>query len=375
MKKEVYLDYNSTTPIDPRVKEKYLEALEIFGNPSNVYKYGRDAKKQLEQSRKTIAEIFNVDKNTIIFTCGGTMANNISIFGLSKVYGKEKRHIICSMIEHPSCLNTVRELERSGYKVTYLPVDRYGVVRLDILEKSITSETFLIVCMAVNNETGSIQPIEEIAKLAREKNILFHCDSVQVVGKEKINLDNVEVTTFSASAHKFYGPKGVGFLYLREGVKLGPIIFGGHQEREIFPGTENLPSIISMAYALELSYLNIEEEKKREYKIKNMIYENLINMYPNLKLNGSFDKCVANTLNVSFVGKLNTEIINKLDNLGVYAGTGSACKTSEDTPSHVLLAMGLSKIEYQGAVRISIGRFTKEEDVPEIIEAFREAIK
>lgn len=374
MKEQIYLDYNSTTPIDQRVKEKYFEALEIFGNPSNIYKYGREAKKQLEQSRKTIADILNINKDTIIFTCGGTMSNNISILGLSKTYGREKKHILCSMIEHPSCLNTVKYLEKSGYKVTYVPVDSDGIVRLDLLKKSITSETFLIVCMAVNNETGSIQPIEEIANIAKEKNLLFHCDGIQAVGKEKIDLNNGKVTTFSASGHKFYGPKGVGLLYIRDGINLEPIIFGGHQERELFPGTENLPSIIAMSYALELCYLNIEEEKKREYKIKSMIYEGLKNIYPDLKLNGSFDKCVANTLNISFVGKTNIEIVNKLDDSGIYVSTGSACKTGEDTPSHVLLAMGLSKGEYQGAIRISIGRFTKEEDVPVIINAFKEVL-
>lgn len=375
MRKDIYLDYNSTTPIDPKVKEKYIESLDIFGNPSNIYKYGRDAKKELELSRKIIADILNANKQEIVFTSGGTISNNIAISGLVKAYGKEKRHILCSMIEHPSCLNTIKSLEKNGYKITFIPCDADGVIDLNFLEKSITNDTFIIVCMAVNNETGAIQPIEEIAKLATSKNILFHCDGVQMVGKEKINLSRLGVTTFSASSHKFYGPKGVGFLYIRDGVRIEPIIFGGHQEKSIFPGTENLPSIIAMSYALKLADENLDQEKKRELKIKRLIYEGLKNIYPDIKLNCSFEKSIHNTLNISFIGKLNTEIVNKLDNLGIYVGTGSACKTGFDEPSHVLLAMGLSKKEYQGAIRISVGRFTEEEDVQEIIKSFEDALK
>jgi len=370
----IYLDYNSTTPIDPRIKDKYLEYLEYFGNPSNVYKIGRESKKLLDNARKKIADILNCDKDEIVFTSGGTSANNIALFGLAKSYGVEKKEILCSTIEHPSCLNTVKELSKRGYRVNYIPVDFDGVVRFDILKSMISKDTFLIVCMYINNETGSIQPIEEISKLAEERGILFHCDAVQAVGKRKINLNSINISTLSSSGHKFYAPKGVGFLYVKRGINIYPLMFGGHQERGLFPGTENLTSILAMADALEIAYDEMNNETIRELEIKRELYKSLREIYPELKLNGSFDKTVENTLNVSFVGKVNSKIVEKLDSLGVYAGTGSACKGGGEEPSHVLLAMGLSKKEYEGAIRISIGRFTKREEIKIITQCFKETI-
>lgn len=373
-KNEIYLDYNSTTPIDPRVKEKYLEYLDIFGNPSNIYKYGRDAKNLLESARKKVAQLLGVTKEEIVFTSGGTMSNNIALFGLAKTYGGVKKHILCSMVEHPSCLNTVRQLSNMGFSITYLPVDADGVVRLDFLEKNIKNDTFLIVCMAVNNETGSIEPVEEISEIAKKYGLLFHCDAVQAVGKTNIDLNKLNISTLSSSAHKFYGPKGVGFLYINKKVNVAPILFGGHQERALFPGTENLVSILALADALEIAYAELEEETKKEKEIKKMIYDGLKEIYSPIKINGNFEKTIHNTLNISFIGKINTEIADRLDDLGIYVGTGSACKTGSDEPSYVLLAMGLSKKEYQGAIRISTGRFTKKEDVADVIKKFKEVL-
>lgn len=374
MKEIIYLDYNSTTPVDPRIKEKIKEYLDYFGNPSNVYKIGRESKKLLDNARKKVADILNCDKDEIIFTCGGTMANNLALFGLAKSYGHGKKEILCSIVEHPSCLNTVKELSRMGYKVSYIPVDSDGVVKIDILEKMINKNTFLIVLMAINNETGTIQPIEEVAKIAEKQGILFHCDAVQALGKRKIDLSKINISTLSSSGHKFYAPKGVGFLYLKKGINLSPTIFGGHQEREIFPGTENLTSILAMADALEIAYDELETETKKDWEIKKELYKGLKEIYPALKLNGSFEKTVENTLNISFTGKENTKILDKLDDLGIYVGTGTACKGSGEEPSHVLLAMGLSKKEYTGAIRISIGRFTRKEHVAFTIQAFKEVL-
>lgn len=371
----IYLDYNSTTPVLPEVIDTYKESLEQFGNPSNVYKIGREAKKRLEECRREIAEIIGAEKDEIVFTSGGTISNNLSLQGLSLAYGVKKKGILCSMIEHSSVINTINALSKRSFKASFIPVDKDCIVQLDALKRMINDDIFLIACMWANNETGAIQPIYEISEIIKGKNIFFHCDAVQVVGKIKINMKELNISTLSASAHKFYGPKGVGFLYVNKKVKLLPILFGGHQEREIFPGTENLPGIVAMTKALSIVEKEREKEALREKTLKERFFSILQSIYPKIKLNSHFDKCLPGTLNVSFVGKNNSDIMMKLDEKCVYVGKGSACKTGEDKPSHVLLAMGLKKEEYEGAIRISFGRFFREEDLDKLKKAFVEVLQ
>ena len=375
----IYLDNNATTPLEPRVAEKMISFLkEHFGNPSSLYPIGREVKEMIEEAREEIAKVIGANKNEIIFTGSGTEADNFALRGILDAY-PNKNEIITSSIEHPAIMSTCQYLEKKGFKVTYLPVDEYGVVDLNVLEDSITDKTALISIMHANNEIGTIQPIEEISKIARRKGVLLHTDAVQTLGKIEVNVDKLGVDLLSISAHKIYGPKGVGALYIRKGVKISPLIYGGHQERLLRAGTENTIGIIGFGEAAKIIREKGNKDLKRIEKLANMLKEGIEKNIPKVKFNGHPEKRVKSTLNFSFIGLEGEAILLALATKGIYVSTGSACSEGSEETSHVLSAIGLRPEIARSSIRFSLGRFNTEEDIkvvlkelPEIIAKLRE---
>jgi len=375
----IYLDNNATTPLEPRVAEKMISFLkEHFGNPSSLYPIGREVKEMIEEAREEIAKVIGANKNEIIFTGSGTEADNFALRGILDAY-PNKNEIITSSIEHPAIMSTCQYLEKKGFKVTYLPVDEYGVVDLKVLEDSITDKTALISIMHANNEIGTIQPIEEISKIARRKGVLLHTDAVQTLGKIEVNVDKLGVDLLSISAHKIYGPKGVGALYIRKGVKISPLIYGGHQERLLRAGTENTIGIIGFGEAAKIIREKGNKDLKRIEKLANMLKEGIEKNIPKVKFNGHPEKRVKSTLNFSFIGLEGEAILLALATKGIYVSTGSACSEGSEETSHVLSAIGLRPEIARSSIRFSLGRFNTEEDIkvvlkelPEIIAKLRE---
>ncbi len=375
----IYLDNNATTPLEPRVAEKMIDFLkEHFGNPSSLYPIGRKVKEMIEEAREEIAKVIGANKNEIIFTGSGTEADNFALRGILDAY-PNKNEIITSSIEHPAIMSTCQYLEKKGFKVTYLPVDEYGVVDLNALEDSITDKTALISIMHANNEIGTIQPIEEISKIARKKGVLLHTDAVQTLGKIEVNVDKLGVDLLSISAHKIYGPKGVGALYIRKGVKISPLIYGGHQERLLRAGTENTIGIIGFGEAVRIIREKEKKDLKRIEKLADMLKGGIEKNIPKVKFNGHPEKRVKSTLNFSFIGLEGEAILLALATKGIYVSTGSACSEGSEETSHVLSAIGLRPEIARSSIRFSLGRFNTEEDIkvvlkelPEIIAKLRE---
>ncbi|MCP2520834.1 cysteine desulfurase NifS [Candidatus Aminicenantes bacterium AC-708-M15] len=375
----IYLDNNATTPLEPSVAEKMINFIrEHFGNPSSLYPIGRKVKEMIEEAREEIAKVIGASKNEIIFTGSGTEADNFALRGILDAY-PNKNEIITSSIEHPAIMSTCQYLEKKGYKVTYLPVDEYGVVDLNVLEDSITDKTALISVMHANNEIGTIQPIEEISKIAKRKGVLLHTDAVQTLGKIDVNVDKLGVDLLSISAHKIYGPKGVGALYIRKGVKICPLIHGGHQERLLRAGTENTIGIIGFGEAARIIREKGKKDLKRIEKLADMLKEGIEKNIPKVKFNGHPEKRVKSTLNFSFIGLEGEAILLALATKGIYVSTGSACSEGSEETSHVLSAIGLRPEIARSSIRFSLGRFNTEEDIktvlkelPEIIAKLRE---
>jgi cysteine desulfurase len=367
--RKIYLDHNATTPVHPEVLKEMEEALElIYGNPSTLYTLGREAKVKLEEARDRVANLIGAKKEEIVFTSGGTEANNLVIFGIVKAYRKEGNHIITSKIEHDSVLNAYKALERDGFDITYLPVDSYGMVNPDDLNKAIRSDTILISIMHSNNETGTIQPIEEMAKIARNKGIPFHTDAVQSIGKIKVNVEDLGVNLLSMASHKIYGPKGIGALYIKKGTRLQPILYGGHQEKGYRPGTENIPGIVGFGKATELAFRDTDAERLKG--LRDRLYNSLNESIGLIRLNGHPTERLPNTLNISIEFVEGEGMVLALDDLGIFAGTGSACATATLEASHVLAAMGVPAQLAHCALRFSLGRGTKDEDIDYVIEVF-----
>jgi cysteine desulfurase len=361
------------------VAEKMINFIrEHFGNPSSLYPIGRKVKEMIEEAREEIAKVIGASKNEIIFTGSGTEADNFALRGILDAY-PNKNEIITSSIEHPAIMSTCQYLEKKGYKVTYLPVDEYGVVDLNVLEDSITDKTALISVMHANNEIGTIQPIEEISKIAKRKGVLLHTDAVQTLGKIDVNVDKLGVDLLSISAHKIYGPKGVGALYIRKGVKICPLIHGGHQERLLRAGTENTIGIIGFGEAARIIREKGKKDLKRIEKLADMLKEGIEKNIPKVKFNGHPEKRVKSTLNFSFIGLEGEAILLALATKGIYVSTGSACSEGSEETSHVLSAIGLRPEIARSSIRFSLGRFNTEEDIktvlkelPEIIAKLRE---
>lgn len=382
MKKRIYLDHAATTYLDPRVKkamEKYWS--EDFGNPSAIYHEGRKAKRAIEESRKTISRIINSRPEEIIFTSGGTESNNLAIFGVARLtmsnprHRKSNLHIITTKFEHHSVLNPIKFLEKQGFDVTYLDVGKDGIVEPKDIEKALRPETILISIIYANNEIGTIQPISEIAKIMKNHKAIFHIDACQATGYLDIDVEKLGVDMMTVNGSKIYGPKSVGFLYVKKGTKLSPIMYGGDQEKKLRPGTENVPAIIGLAEAIKL----VDKEKKKEVKrltvLRDYFIGRLTNEIPNIFLNGHPTKRLPNNINISIMGIEGESVVLYLDNLGVSCSTGSACTSDSLEPSHVIMALGGSHELGHSSIRFSLGKRNTKKDIDYIMKILPNIVK
>lgn len=366
--KKIYLDHNATSPVYPEVLEAMLPFYkEAYGNASSIHSFGREARKAVEASRETIAAFIGASPDEIIFTSGGTESDNTAIKGIMEANASKGNHIITSVIEHHAVLNTCKYLEKHGCTVTYLPVDEFGVVSVDELKNAITADTILVSIMHANNETGALQPIEEIGAVTRAKGIIFHSDAVQSLTKVPVDVDKMNVDLLSFSGHKIYAPKGVGVLYKRKGIKMAPLIVGGHHEKNKRAGTENVAGIVGFAKAVEISKRDGAVLNKRIAELRDRLWKGINDNIKKVKLNGHPDKRTPNTLNVSFEYVEGESIILNLDMEGIAVSSGSACASGSLSASHVMLAMGLDHAIAQGSIRFSLGKDNTEEDIDFVI--------
>ena len=371
----VYFDNSATTKTDEEVVKAMLPYLsESYGNPSSIYKIGRDNKKAIEDARQIVAQTLNCDSKEIYFTAGGSESDNTAIRGIAYGYKSKGNHIITSKIEHPAVLETCKQLEKEGFEVTYLNVNENGIVDLEELKKSIKPTTTLITIMFANNEIGTIEPIKEIGEIAKANNVLFHTDAVQAVGSVRIDVKELNIDSLSMSAHKFYGPKGVGALYVRQGVKFEKFVNGGHQERNKRAGTENVPGIVGLGKALEIAYRDLDEHNKKIKELRDYFVESIKEKIPYIKINGDMEKRLPGNSNISFRFIEGEGLLLNLDLKGICASSGSACTSGSLDPSHVLLAIGLPHEIAHGSLRISIGKYNTKEEVDYLIENLVEIV-
>jgi cysteine desulfurase len=357
----IYLDYNATTPLLPEVVEAMLPYLrEHFGNPSSGHPYGRRARRAVDSAREQVASLIGASPEEIVFTSGGTEANNLAIRGATKKL-PQKKHVITSIIEHPATAEPCRLLEQRGWTVSWLPVDSTGRIRPDDVTQSVDEHTALVTIMHANNETGTIQPISETAKIAHDAGAMMHTDAAQSVGKVAVQVDDLGVDLLSIAGHKFYGPKGVGALYTRKGTGLEPILRGANHERGLRPGTENVSSIVGLGAACEIARKSLDQEMLRIQYLRDRFLELLQSEVPGIELNGHVEKRLPTTLNVRFPGVLGSAVLDAAP--GVAASTGSACHEGGESASPVLTAMGLHPDQALGAVRLSLGRATTEKEI------------
>jgi cysteine desulfurase len=370
----IYLDYNATTPLCDAAREAMLPYLDRhFGNPSSVHAAGREARAAIDNARDKLAGLLRVKPNEIVFTSGGTESCNLAVFGLARSYMHRGGHVISARTEHHAVLNAVEHLEKhEGFEVTWLNVSRDGIIDLDHLAAAIRPETSLVSIMTANNETGVIQPMREISRICRERGVLLHSDLVQSFGKIDTDLSLVDAASFAA--HKFYGPKGIGFLFLRSGLSIQPIMFGGAHENERRPGTENVAAIVGMAAAAEWVEQEPEKEQGREKKLRDELWTRIAENVPDAKQNGANAPRLANTLNVSLLGIDSEMLLIALDLEGVCASSGSACMVGSVVASHVLLAMGLPMERARSAVRFSLGKWTTADEIKAAGDAMRKIV-
>lgn len=366
---EVYLDNAATTRLDERVLEKMMPYLTSeYGNASSIYKLGRNNRRVVEIAREKIAKKLNAEPYEIYFTSGGSESDNTAIKGIANAYKTKGNHIITSKIEHPAVLEVCKELEKEGFEVTYIGVDENGIIDLKELESSIKENTILITIMYANNEIGTIEPIKEIGQIAKKHNVYFHADAVQAVGSVKIDVKEMNIDSLSLSAHKFYGPKGIGALYVKKGIRFKKLITGGHQESGKRAGTENVASIVGMSEALELAYLELEEKNNRIKNLKDYYIEEVTKKIPYIKFNGDVNNGLPGTANIAFRYIEGEGLLLNLDNKGIYASSGSACTSDSLEPSHVLLAIGLPHEIAHGSLRVSIGKYNTKEEIDYLID-------
>ena len=371
----IYLDNASTTKLDKRVLDRMLPYLtEEYGNPSAIYKPAKTARKAVEEARATVAKILNCEPTEIYFTASGSESYNTAIKGIARRYRDKGKHIITSKIEHPAVLETCKALEREGFDVTYISVDGNGILDLKELENSIREDTILISVMFANNEIGTLQPVKEIGEIAKRHGVFFHTDAVQAVGSEWIDVKELGIDSLSLSAHKFHGPKGVGALYVKSGVRFERFVDGGHQEKGRRAGTENVAGIVGLAAAMELSYAELQEKNSRVRALRDYYEAEVEKRIPYIKRNGDQKKRLAGTSNISFEFIEGEGLLLNLDLKGICASSGSACTSGSLDPSHVLLAIGLKHEIAHGSLRISIGKYNTKEEIDFLVESLVEIV-
>lgn len=371
-KKIIYMDNAATTPVKPEVLDAMLPYFtEKFGNPSSIYSISSQNKKDITTARETIAKAINTDTANIYFTAGGSESDNWALKATAEAYANKGRHIITSKIEHHAILHTCDYLEKRGYEITYIDVDENGIVDLKQLEEAIRPDTILISIMFANNEIGTIEPIAEIGKIAKEHGVLFHTDAVQAFTQVPIDVEEMNIDMLSASGHKINGPKGIGFLYIRKGVKIRSFVHGGAQERSRRAGTENVPGIIGLAKATEIAVGNMKERTAKEIEVRNHIIERVMNEIPYTRLNGDRERRLPNNINFSFQFIEGESMLIMLDSFGICASSGSACTSGALDPSHVLLAIGLPHEIAHGSLRLTISEDTTMEDADFVVDKLK----
>ena len=370
-----YFDNAATTRTDDEVLKEMLPYFsENYGNPSSIYKLGRTNRRAVEIAREQVAKAINADPNEIYFTAGGSESNNTAIRGIAYAYKQKGNHIITSKIEHPAVLETCKQLEKEGFEVSYIGVDENGIINLEELKSEIKKTTTLISVMFANNEIGTIEPIAEIGKIAKEHNIVFHTDAVQAVGSVKIDVKEMNIDSLSLSGHKLYGPKGIGALYVKKGVRFQKFVNGGHQERNKRAGTENVPGIVGLGKAIELAYQDLDEHNKKIKELRDYYVAEVQKRIPYIKINGDMEKRLPGNSNISFRFIEGEGLLLNLDLKGICASSGSACTSGSLDPSHVLLAIGLPHEIAHGSLRITIGKYNTKEEVDYLLDNLEEIV-
>jgi len=374
--KQIYLDCSATTPVKQEVLDTMLPYFtEVYGNASSIHRFGQEAKSVLDVSRKKIAETIGATPETFYFTGGGSEADNWALKGFMRANRKKGKHLITSKIEHHGILHTCQALEKEGFEVTYLDVDAYGLISLQALEEAIKEDTILISIMFINNEIGTMQPIKEIGELAHKHGVIFHTDAVQAYGNVKIDVNELNIDMMSVSAHKIYGPKGIGGLYIKKGIRIQNLIEGGAQERNRRAGTENIPGIVGFAKAAELADENLEAHRKKLIPMRDKLAEGILKAIPYSKYNGHPTLRHPGNVNICFEFIEGEGLLLLLNAKGIAASSGSACTSGSLDPSHVLLAIGLPHEIAHGSLRLSIGDFTEPEDIDYTIESLVEVVE
>ena len=379
LNKQVYLDYTATTPVSPEVLEAMLPYFsEIYGNPSSVYSFSQKSRDAIEKAREQVANALNADANEIYFTSSGTEADNWALKGVLERMRKAGKgdHLITTKIEHHAILHTANYLEKiNNFKVTYLPVDEYGRVRLEDLKNAVTDKTVLVSIMFANNEVGTIEPVKEIGAFCRENKILFHTDAVQAAAHLDIDVKDLNIDLLSMSAHKMYGPKGIGALYIKSPLKFENFMHGGAQERGRRASTENIAGIVGFGAAMEILKSRLSEDRPRIAKLRDKLIKGILNKIPHAKLNGALgDERLPNNVNFSFIGVEGETLLLDLDMKGICASTGSACSSESLDPSHVLLALGLSHEMAHGSLRFTLGRYSTEDDIDYLLSVLPDIV-
>ncbi len=373
--RKVYMDNGATTQVDEQVLEAMLPFYrELFGNPSSLHSFGREVKKALEEAREKAALAINARPEEIYFTSGGTEADNLAVQGVARALKKKGNHIITSAVEHHAVLDVCKAMEEEGFKVTFLPVDEYGMVSPEAFREAVTEETILASIMLANNEVGTLQPIEEISAITREKGIVLHTDAVQAIGNIPVDVGQLGVDLLSLAAHKFNGPKGVGALYVRRGTQVNKVTYGGGQEKKVRPGTENIPGIVGLGKAIELATADVPGKAAHLTFLRDKLIQGLMKI-GDVKLNGHPEKRLPGNANLSFAFVEGESLLLSLDMKGVAASSGSACTSGSLEPSHVLLAMGMPHETAHGSLRFSLGKYNTEEDVDYVLEVLPEIVE
>jgi len=372
----IYLDYNATTPLDLRVRDSMLRWLSgPPANASSLHAYGQEARRAIDTARLQVALLIGAQPEEIVFVSGGTEANNLAILGAVAARGVSKPHVVTTAIEHQAVLNPCRQVERLGGRVTFVPVDPSGVVQVKAVLEAVSEDTVLVSVMLANNEVGTLQPVGELVRALRGRGVLVHTDAVQAAGKIPIDVRALGVDLLSLSAHKLHGPQGVGALYVRRGTRIGAILFGGHQERELRPGTENVAGIAGFGTACALARERLEEDTRHLMQLRERLEKGLKERIEGVTIHAETAPRLPNTTNAGFAGLDGEALVINLDLMGVLASTGAACASADGEPSHVLVAMGLDRAEARSSVRFSFGRDTTEEEIDRAIDIIVQAVE